>query len=144
MSNVSKQATRVFCLLILTNRKAEHKENERYTIRVINRKKKQHTNYASREMEFRNNFILSVISAISHKPFSNKLCLSSFSHRQDTTTVTGYSGVPLTKKYSSTKYTHRSYDYIISSGMPKKLTSSTDHKYGASSGSSLTENIILS
>lgn len=76
--------------------------------------------------------------------FSNKLCLSSFSHRQDTTTVTGYSGVPLTKKYSSTKYTHRRYDYIISSGMPKKLTSSTDHKHGASSGSSLTENVILS
>ena len=62
--------------------KAEHKENERYTTRVINRKKKNKppcTNYASREMEFRNNFILSVISAISQKPSSNKPRLSSFS-----------------------------------------------------------------
>ena len=80
----------------------------------------------------------------SQKSSSDKLCSSSFSHRQDTTTVTGYSGAPLTKKYSYIKYIHRRYDYVISSGMPKKHRSSTDHKHGASSGSSVTENIILS
>lgn len=82
---------RVFYLLILTSKKANYKENGRYTAKVINRKKK-YIDYASREVDFRNNFIFSVISAISQKPSS--------SHRQVTSILVGYSEVPLPKKYS--------------------------------------------
>lgn len=110
----SKIPKKSFLTFVFWQTKRQNIKRMKDTLQESSTGKKKHTNYASREMEFRNNNILSVISAISQKPSSNELCLSPFSHRQDTTTVTGYSGAPLTEKYSYIKYIHRRYEYIIS------------------------------
>lgn len=110
---------RVFCFPTMTNKKAEDKANNtnkmKDTLQESSGKKKKNTNTKTKkhhtlimlqEQQNLESTSFFVISAILQKPSSNKLCISSFNHRQDTTTVTDYLGAPLTKKYSYIKYTH--------------------------------------